>query len=364
MLFIFRRLPPTRALVDLMRSGAFDVLDTEIEAIGAPLIQQILNDLQRRLDEIRVGGFERDQAHDALAGMGLIGESVEMQNLFVQVLHAARSTAAVMISGEPGSGKRLVAHAIHALGPRSGAQIVTVDCLSLSPALLNASLFGVNSNHGAAVAGRGPLFAAAEHGTLLLNEVSEMPSSIQESLQKALDPGDGDAPDVRLISTASKRIDQLVEAGLFRADLCFRLNAMPIDIPPLRRRLLDVPLLSRYFLSRFEREGRGLTLSEEAAAAINRYHWPGNVRELKGALDFAAALAVDGHDPAFAFAGSRRQRRAGRGRGAALHLERVESGAPRAAGHSARVADVRIRQNQGRPPAGNRRDPFYRKLKR
>ena len=120
-----------------------------------------------------------------------------------------------------------------------------------------------------------------------------MPASIQEPLQKALDPGDGDAPDVRLISTASKRLDQLVEAGLFRADLCFRLNAMPIDIPPLRRRLLDVPLLSRYFLSRFEREGRGLTLSEEAAAAINRYHWPGNVRELKGALAFAAALAVD-----------------------------------------------------------------------
>ena len=156
-LFIFRRLPPTRALVDLMRSGAFDVLDTEIEAIGAPLIQQILNDLQRRLDEIRVGGFERDQAHDALAGVGLIGESVEMQNLFVQVLHAARLSCAVMISGEAGSGKRLVAHAIHALGSRSGAQIVTVDCLSLSPALLNASLFGVNSNHGAAASGRGPL---------------------------------------------------------------------------------------------------------------------------------------------------------------------------------------------------------------
>jgi len=289
-LFIFRRLPPTRALVDLMRSGAFDVLDTEIEAIGAPLIQQILNDLHRRLDEIRVGGSDRDQAHDALGSVGLIGESVEMQNLFVQVLNAARSNASVMISGEPGSGKRLVAHAIHALGSRAGAQIVTVDCLSLSPALLSASLFGINSNHGAAP-GRGPLFAAAEHGTLLLNEVSEVPASIQEPLQRALDPQAGD---VRLISTASKRLDQLVEAGLFRDDLCAHLNAIPIDIPPLRRRLLDVPLLSRYFLSRFDWDGRGLTLSEEAAAAINRYHWPGNVRELKGALDFAAPLAVDG----------------------------------------------------------------------
>lgn len=292
-LFLFRRLPPTRALVDLMRSGAFDVLDTEIEAIGAPLIQQILTNLQRRLDEIRVGGSERDQAYDALAGVGLIGESVDMQNLFVQVLHAARLSCAVLISGEPGSGKRLVAHAIHNLGPRSGAQIVTVDCLSLSPALLDASLFGANSNHGATHSSRGPLLAAAEHGSMLLNEVSEMPSSIQEPLQRALDPGDGEAPDVRLISTSTKRLDQLVETGQFRADLCFRLNAMPIDIPPLRRRLLDVPLLSRYFLSRFDREGHALTLTEEAAAAINRYHWPGNVRELKGALASAAALAID-----------------------------------------------------------------------
>lgn len=291
-LFIFRRLPHTRALVELVRSGAFDVVDTEIEAIGAPLIQQVLNDLARRLDEVHFGGVERDQARGAMAGVGLIGESLEMQNLFVQILQAARLSCPVLISGEPGCGKRLVAHAIHSLGSRSGAQIVTVDCASLSPALLAMSLCGANSNH----VDRGPAFGAAERGTLFINEISEMPYGVQTQLQKALESGEGEdttSSGARLISTTSNRMEQLVQTKAFRADLCYRLNVLPIDVPPLRRRLQDVPLLARYFLSRFEREGRRLTLSDGAAAALGRYHWPGNVRELKAALSFAVAHSVD-----------------------------------------------------------------------
>jgi DNA-binding NtrC family response regulator len=280
-LFMFRRLPERRDLVELMRAGAFDVIDTEIEALGAPLIQQVLNELVRRLEEIQVGGFERDQARDTLARVGLIGESTEMQSLFVQAQQAAAQSSPVLISGEPGSGKRLLAHAIHAIGPRSPAQIVTVDCLSLSPTLLGASLFGAGSQ------GCGPMLWAAERGTLLLNEVSEMPHGVQEQFQKTLESPDA-APDVRFISTTSRRMEQLVEAGTFRQDLCYRLNVLPIEVPPLRRRLLDVPLLARYFLSRLEREGRALALSEEAAGALSRYHWPGNVRELKEALASAA----------------------------------------------------------------------------
>src|SRR5262249_43634741 len=121
-LFCFRRLPNTRALVDLMRSGAFDVLDTEIEAIREPLIQQMLGNLLRRLDEVRISSFERLQARNSLAEVGIIGGSIEMQNLFMQAQHAARLSCPVLISGEPGTGKRLVAHAIHALGRRSAKQ--------------------------------------------------------------------------------------------------------------------------------------------------------------------------------------------------------------------------------------------------
>jgi DNA-binding NtrC family response regulator len=284
-LFFFRRLPNTRALVDLMRAGAFDVLHAEIETIGAPFVHEVIGNLQRRLDEVRVGSFERALARSSLADLGLIGESPETQNLFVQVLHAARLSCPVLISGEPGSGKRLVAHAIHALGPRAGKQIITLDCHSLSPALLSAALFGQTA------------FVAAERGTLLLSQISAMPHRIQAQLQRLLDAADAEgavAHDVRLISTSSKRIDQLVETQRFLGDLCYRLNTLPIEVPPLRRRSQDVPLLAQYFLSGLGQQGRGFTLSQEAADVLCRYHWPGNVRELKAALETASARSVDG----------------------------------------------------------------------
>jgi DNA-binding NtrC family response regulator len=278
-LFFFRRLPNTRALVDLMRSGAFDVLHAEIETIGAPFVQEVMGNLQRRLDEVRIGSFERARARSSLADLGLIGESAETQNLFLQILQAARLTCPVLISGEPGTGKRLVAHAIHALGPRAGKQIVTVDCHSLSPALLCAALFGQSA------------FVAAERGTLLLNEISAMPHRVQAQLQALLEAPEHD---VRLISTSGKRMDQLVETKSFLADLCYRLSTLPIEIPPLRRRLQDVPLLAQYFLSGLGQQSRGFTLSQEAADALCRYQWPGNVRELKAALETASARSVDG----------------------------------------------------------------------
>jgi DNA-binding NtrC family response regulator len=302
-LFCFRRLPNTRGLVDLMRAGAFDVLGTEIEAIREPLIQEILSGLLRRLDEVRAGSYEKEQARHSLADIGLIGESVEMQNLFMQILHAARLSCPVLIYGEPGSGKRLAAHAIHATGRRRSYQIVTVDCLSLSPALLRLELFGqaafetaANSSHAMLNPGRGATLSVAEQGTLLLTGISGIPHSVQAQLQKLLESSEAGGPgasDVRFLSTTGKRMDQLVETKSFRADLYYRLNVLPIDIPPLRRRLQDVPLLARYFLSRFERDGRSLALSDEASTALSHYSWPGNVRELKLALEFAAARCVD-----------------------------------------------------------------------
>jgi len=141
------------------------------------------------------------------------------------------------------------------------------------------------------------MLAAAEQGTLLLNELPSIPCSIQAQLQKLLEARepDGDpAPDVRFVSTSSRRMDQLVETKSFRADLCYRLNVLPIEIPPLRRRLQDIPLLARYFLSRFEQNGRSLSLSEEAAVAISRYSWPGNVRQLRNCLERALLLSNNG----------------------------------------------------------------------
>jgi len=234
---------------------------------------------------VRAGSFARAQARSSLADIGLIGESVEVQNLFVQILQAARLSCPVLISGEPGSGKRLAAHAIHALSPHAHRHIVTVDCLSLSPPLLSAALFDKS----------GP--DAEGRGTILLNELSEIPPALQARLQKVLESVNGEgaaSSDIRIISTTGKHMDQLVEAKSFRADLYYRLNVLPIEIPPLRRRLQDVPLLAQYFLSRIERDGRVLTVSAEAAQALGSYHWPGNVRELKTALESAAGRSLGG----------------------------------------------------------------------
>ena len=302
-LFCFRRLPNNRALVDLMRAGALDVLDMEIEAIREPLIQEVLSNLLRRLEEVHVGSFEREQVRNNLAEVGLIGESVEMQNLFMQLLHAARLSCPVLISGEAGSGKRLVAHAIHALGQRNGNQIVTVDCQSLSPALMRMALFGqaslaagASSGYAQSNPGHGAMLMAAEHGTLLLHEISDIPYSLQAQMMELFEPGEPNgpsAPDVRFLSTTTRRMDRLVETRDFRGDLYNRLNVLPIEVPPLRRRLQDVPLLARYFVSCCEREGRSLALSDEAADALIRYSWPGNVRELRAAVEFAASRSAD-----------------------------------------------------------------------
>jgi two-component system response regulator HydG len=172
----------------------------------------------------------------------------------------------------------------------------TVDCQSLSPALLGAALFGAtgsNSKHAAPNPVRGTLLAAARDGTLLLNEISNMPCSSQGQLQKLLEAEGHGVPDVRFVSTSSRRMEQLVETKHFRADLCYRLSVLPIEVPPLRKRLQDVPLLARYFLSHFELEGRSRSLSEEAIDTLSRYAWPGNIRELQEALEFAVAHSVD-----------------------------------------------------------------------
>jgi len=161
----------------------------------------------------------------------------------MQILHAARLTCPVLISGEPGSGKRLIAHAIHALGRRRARQIVTVDCSRFPRRCwgrrCSAPRARVPEARPRFPCG-GTMLASAKDGTLLLNEIPDMPSSIQGRLQKLLEADGQGVPDVRFVSTSSKRMEQLVETKHFRADLCYRLNVLPIEVPPLRKRLQDV----------------------------------------------------------------------------------------------------------------------------
>ncbi|MGH9656930.1 MAG: sigma-54-dependent transcriptional regulator [Bryobacteraceae bacterium] len=294
-LLMLGRAPQSRALVDLMRAGAYDVVDVDPDSLTGAALRELLASLLRRVEEARIGASERMEARRSLADLGLIGESLEIQNLFVQVAQGARLTCPVLISGEPGTGKRLVAHAIHALSPRSVRPVITVDCGSLSPAVLDAALFG-GTRPGATVAGRGALVDAARRGTLLFVEIGEMPYTVQSELARLFEGIDDEVPgatDIRFLSTTSRRMEDLIERQAFRADLCYRLNTLALEIPPLRRRAEDIPLLARYFLSRHARDNRSFELTDEAAATLARHDWPGNVAELKTAIEYAISQTVD-----------------------------------------------------------------------
>ncbi len=296
-LFLFRRLPHTREIVELMRAGACDVLETDFDLSDRALREAIAS-LFRRLEEARSGDFERRQARQTVADLGLIGESVEMQNLFVQVTQAAGLTLPALVSGPPGVGKRLIAHAIHTLSPRNARPVVMVDCGALSPMLLEAALFGRGATlrHGTEGLRRGNVLDAARRGTLVLNEIGETPYPLQLELLRLIEHLEDDETaslDVRIISTSSRKLDELVETRHFSAELSYKLRVLSLEAPPLRRRTADIPLLARYFLSRYERDGHSLALSEEAMAALHKYDWPGNVRELKAALEYAFAHSLE-----------------------------------------------------------------------
>ena len=289
---LFRKAPGTRAVVGLMRAGVYDVIDAGPGPMPEQRLKTMLEDLARRLEEVRQGSLERLQVRESVAFAGLVGESPQMRDLMARITQAAWLACPVLIHGEPGSGKRLAAHAIHALSARNGHPLVTVDCGSMPSRMLEAELCGIP--------GAGwhdsRLFAAAQGGTLLLHEVSEIPAPVQIRLLRLLESIEqGEAPvaGVRLISTTNYPLEPLLESDLFRMDLYYRLNVMEIAVPALRERPQDVAPLARHFLVRHTRQGRGFVLAEDAAAALAQYPWPGNVRELKTAVEYAVSHSRD-----------------------------------------------------------------------
>ncbi|MFN0169044.1 MAG: sigma 54-interacting transcriptional regulator [Bryobacteraceae bacterium] len=279
--FLFRTPPPTSGLTRLMRGGAFDIVEAPGGVPPEPAAREALEALRLQIERVHSEQADLKQARESLGEAGMIGGSQAMQDLFVQIHHAARLQCAVHITGEPGSGKRLAAYAIHQLSSRSGRPIVTVECGSLSPQLLDALLFG-------AAHGRGAMVRAAHRGTLYLREISETPYGVQQDLARLLDAPAESEIDLRVLSSASRRIDQLAQWKRFREDLCYRLNVLTIEIPSLRRRREDIPALARVFLMRQNPARRELALSSEALAALAGYHWPGNVRQLRDAIEHAA----------------------------------------------------------------------------
>ncbi len=256
---------------------------------------------------------ERDEKIEQLSKLldggssfyGMVGGSSAMQRVFEIVRKAAQSEAPVIIYGETGTGKELVARAIHALGRRKDGPYIQLNCAALNEALLESELFGhVKGAFTGAYTHRKGRFEAADGGDIFLDEIGDVPLSIQVKLLRTIETkqfervGDHQplTADVRIITATNRDLDQLLAEGKFREDFFFRINVVPIHLPPLRERTDDIPMLVDHFVRRLRKKS-GRDISGPGAAAMDifmNYPWPGNVRELKGALEYAFVVAEKG----------------------------------------------------------------------
>jgi DNA-binding NtrC family response regulator len=234
----------------------------------------------------------------------LVGESPTIKKLVEQIGRAARSAASVLCTGERGTGKELVARAIHVLSPRAKKPLEKLNCAALPSELIESELFGHEAGAftGATKQRRGK-FERASGGTLFLDEVGDMPLAMQAKLLRVLQEREIERVggnetifvDVRVVAATNRDLVAACEAGAFRADLYDRLNVLPLTIPPLRARREDVPLLARHFLhlAASANDRRDVRLEEDAIAALTAYSWPGNVRELRNVIERLVILTPD-----------------------------------------------------------------------
>jgi transcriptional regulator with PAS, ATPase and Fis domain len=234
----------------------------------------------------------------------MVTRAPEMEPVFQLVRRVARADCAVLVRGESGSGKELVARAIHALSARAAAPFRAINCATLSPTLLESELFGhVRGAFTGAVRDHRGLFKQAHGGTVFLDEVAEMPLDIQARLLRVLEektffPVGGTTPvtvDVRIVSASNRALRRAVAAGRFRDDLRYRLRVVPLFLPPLRRRTGDVEGLLWHFIDRFTAQGMGHIegVTRRALDALRSYPWPGNVRELRNVVEHAFIVGED-----------------------------------------------------------------------
>ncbi len=301
----FRELPSPPAVVIVTAHGSLDVA-VEAMRLGAldylakPLdLEAAAGVVERALASRRASPVGATPEEPALSGVPLVGRSPAMQEVFKRIGAVALSEVPVLILGESGTGKELVARAIHAASRRSGGPFEPLDCASLPEGLLESELFG--HERGAftgAVQLRVGRVERAHGGTIFLDEVAEIPPGAQAKLLRFLESRTferlgGEGPitvDVRIVAATHRDLKERVRAGLFREDLLYRLEVLPIRLPPLRERPEDVPLLVAHFLGRGgAAASRGV--SAEAMDRLLSYPWPGNVRELRNAVEHALVFA-------------------------------------------------------------------------
>ncbi|HEY3121006.1 MAG TPA: sigma-54 dependent transcriptional regulator [Vicinamibacteria bacterium] len=284
--------------VEAVRAGAFDYVSKPFD------IGEVKDTVDRALKRRAHAGEASapPAAGEPVPPEGLVGRSRGMLTVYKQIAHASADDAPVLITGETGTGKELVARAIHRHGPRARRPFLPVNCGALTETLLESELFGhVRGAFTGAVVDKKGLFEQAAGGTIFLDEIGEMSPAVQVSLLRVLERGElrpvGSqrvlSVDVRVIAATHRDLDRAVQDGRLRQDLFYRLNVFRIEVPALRERPEDIPLLAAHFL-RTTTADQPATLSAAALAALTAHPWPGNVRELENTLHRLALQAGSG----------------------------------------------------------------------
>lgn len=287
--------------VDCMKAGAFDYL---IKPFSSEQIDVTLKKAEDFSQILKVNQFlTRDEHEDS--GLELIGQSKPIERLRNLINRVGPAQATVLIQGESGTGKELVARALFRKGPRAGAPFIKLNCAAVPENLIESEFFG--HERGAftgAMNKREGRFELAHGGTILLDEISEVSPQVQAKLLRVLQEREFERVggsktikvDVRVIATTNRRLEESVERKEFRQDLFFRLNVVPIPVPPLRDRLDDVPILAHEFMLRFSRKHgvRVKGIADEGIKALMSHSWPGNVRELQNLVEHAVIMSDEG----------------------------------------------------------------------
>ncbi len=290
----------TQSVIESMKLGAYDFIRKESLPFN---LKVVVDAALKAQNEMRAATAFKPQLTVDQHQDSIVGQSEAMQQVFKMVGRVAHSEAPVMITGESGSGKELVARAIHHYSRRSDKFFVAINCAAIPETLLESELFGhEKGSFTGAVTQRIGRFEQSDGGTLFLDEIGEMPMQVQSKILRVLQEGEfsrlgGNVTlrtDVRIVAATNKNLEQEVARKQFREDLFYRLNVVRVHLPPLRQRVEDVKLLCEYFLARISSQKHlpRLRLSEDALRLMEAYPWPGNVRELENTLQRASVLAT------------------------------------------------------------------------
>ena len=260
------------------------------------LMREIMNDVEEERKKNISIQQTLSYIQEKMACQNIVSSSPEMERLFKMLLNVARTDTTVTIYGESGTGKEVLANFVHQNSMRSNKPFIPINCAAIPAELMEAEFFGYEKGSftGANREGKAGLFEMADHGTIFLDELGEMPLSLQSKLLRVLESGEvkriGSSKtiktDVRIIAATNRNLTKMVDEKTFREDLYYRLNVIPVNIPPLIERPEDIEALSEHFLNEFNRKyGRNVEISEDVLNKFKKYSWPGNIRELKNEIE-------------------------------------------------------------------------------